>query len=201
MTYYIVYFLTKFVSFFLFPRKVYGWEHIPRQGGFIIASNHVSNMDPVVLGISCLRRINFVAKAELFEKQPLKYILPKLGAFPIKREAADLSALKETLSRLKKSNPVLVFVEGTRRIGNAVPKAQSGVGFLAAKSGLPVIPVYVNGTQNVMPPRSKKLHRKPVTVRFGPPVKLDLTKDYKDIAQTILDAIYRIPAGSENASR
>jgi 1-acyl-sn-glycerol-3-phosphate acyltransferase len=192
MVYYIVYFLTKFVSFFCFPRKVHGWEHIPSKGGFIIASNHVSNLDPVVLGISCKRRINFVAKDSLF-KGFLGWVLPKLGAFPIKRGAADLGALKETLKRLKQGNPVLVFVEGTRRIGDAVPKAESGVGFLAVKSGLPVIPVYVDGTQNAMPPGSKRISRQSVTVRFAPPVVIDPKAEYAAIAQDILQAIYSIP--------
>ena len=192
MIYYIIYFSTKIVSFFFFPRKVYGHEFIPREGGFIIASNHVSNMDPIVLGISCLRRINFVAKYELFQKQPLGFILPKLGAFPIKRDSADFGALKEAISRLKKGKPVLVFVEGTRRIDDAKPVAQSGVGFMAVKAKVPVIPVYIEGTQNVMPPGAKFFKRKPVTVRFGPPVSFDTTQSYEVIAQKILGDIYAL---------
>ncbi len=190
MIYYIIYFLTKLLSVIYFPRKVSGHEHIPRFGGFIIASNHVSNLDPVVLGISSLRRINFVAKIELFRKQPLGFILTKLGAFPIKRESADLGALKEAIARLKRGKPVLVFVEGTRRIGNTKPTAQSGVGFIAVKANVPVIPVYIEGTQNVMPPRSKFFKRNPVTVRFGPAVSFDVTESYDVIAQKILDDIY-----------
>jgi len=192
MVYYIVYFFTKFVSFFYFPRKVYGHEYIPRQGGFIIASNHVSNMDPVVLGVSCLRRINFVTKDSLF-KGFLGWLLRKLGAFPIKRGEADLGAVKEALKRLRKGKPVLIFVEGTRRLEGASSKAQAGIGFLAAKTNVPVIPVYVDGTQNVLPPGSKFLTRKPVFVRFGPPVQIDPQAPYQAIADRILQAIYNIP--------
>lgn len=192
MIYYIIYFLTKLVSLVYFPRKITGHEHIPRTGGFIIASNHISNLDPVVLGISSLRRINFMAKIELFQKQPLGFILTKLGSFPIKRGSADLSALKEAIRRLKKGKPVLMFVEGTRRIGNAKPVAQAGVGLIAVKANVPVIPVFVNGTQNVMPPGAKFLKRNPVTVTFGPPVSYDPTLSNEAIAQKILDDIYAL---------
>ena len=192
MIYYIVYFLTKFVSFLYFPRKIYGHEHIPRHGGFILACNHVSNLDPVVMGVSALRRINFMAKIELFQQQPLGFILKKLGAFPIKRGEADFGALKETVKRLKQGKPVLVFVEGTRRVGNAEPQAQPGVGFLAVKACVPVIPVRVDGTQNAMPQGSKSLVRNPVTVRFGAPVPVDPKQPYVEISQSVLNAIYAL---------
>ena len=192
MIYYLTYFFTKAVSFFYFPRRVYGKEHIPAKGSFIIASNHVSNLDPVVLGISTTRRINFMAKIELFQKQPVGFILKELGAFPVKRGEADLGALKEALKRLKKGTPVLVFLEGTRRIGNAPSQAQPGIGFLAVKSGVPVIPVFVSGTEKVMPPGSRSFTRNPVAVHFGPPVNFDPKAPYETIADTILQSIHRI---------
>jgi len=191
MVYYFVYFLTKIVSFFLFPRTIYGQEHIPAKGGCIIASNHVSNMDPVVLGVSCVRRINFMTKDSLF-KGFLGWVLPKLGSFPVKRGEADFGALKEATKRLKKGKPVLIFIEGTRRIGDEPSQAQAGAGFLAVKANVPVIPVYLDGTQKVMPPGSKFPSRRPVTVRFGPPVQFDPQSSYQQIADTILKAIYSI---------
>jgi 1-acyl-sn-glycerol-3-phosphate acyltransferase len=191
MVYYIVYFFTKFVSFFLFPRTIYGKEHIPLTGGVIFASNHVSNLDPVVLGVSCIRRMNFMAKDSLF-KGFLGWLLVKLGSFPVKRGEADLSALKEAIKRLKKGKALLIFVEGTRRIGNELSQAQPGVGFIAVKAGVPVIPVYINGTQDVMPPGSKTVTRKPVTVRFGPAVKTNPQDSYQQIADSILKDIYSL---------
>ncbi len=191
MVYYVVYFLTKFVSFFYFPRNIHGHEHIPAHGGFILASNHISNLDPVVLGISSKRRINFMAKDTLF-KGILGWVLPKLGAFPIKRGAADISAFKETYGRLNNGKPVLIFVEGTRRAENAVPKAQPGIGLVAVRSKVPVIPVFIDGTQNVMPQGSKAMVRGTVTVRFGPAIQFDPKMDYQGIAQVILDGIYSL---------
>ncbi len=192
MIYYIVYFLTKFVSLIYFPRKIYGREYIPEKGGFIIACNHVSNLDPVVMGISCKRRISFMAKYELFQKQPLGFILTKLGAFSVKRGEADFGALKEAVKRLKKGKPVLIFIEGTRQTGEVPSKALPGVGFLAVKANVPVIPVYINGTQDVMPPGSKTLTCKSVTVRFGPAVQHDPKDTYEQISDKILKDIYNL---------
>ena len=190
MIYYLTYFFTKFLSLIYFPRTIYGHEHIPLKGGFVLASNHVSNLDPVVMGISAQRRINFMAKIELFRKQPLGFFLTKLGAFAVKRGEADFGALKEAVKRLKKGQAVLMFVEGTRRIGDTASKAQPGVGFLAVKANVPVIPVYVDGTQNVMPPRSKFFIRNKVTIRFGPPVNFNPRDSYQTIADSILRDIY-----------
>ncbi len=147
------------------------------------------------MGISSLRRINFMAKIELFQKQPLGYILTQLGSFPIKRGGADTTALKEAIKRLKNGIPVLIFVEGTRRIGNAVPVAQAGVGLIAVRAAVPVIPVYIEGTQHVMSPGSKVLKRNPVTVRFGPQVNIDPKQSYTEISKVILDRIYSLSAG------
>ena len=94
-------------------------------------------MDPVVLGICSVRRLNFMAKIELF-KGLLGFFLTKLGAFPFKRGESDFGAMREALRRLKEGHVVLIFVEGTRRIGNEPSKAQAGVGFLAMKSGVPL---------------------------------------------------------------
>src|SRR5471030_135232 len=113
MIYYITYFLTKILSWAYFPYKAFQSRNIPRQGGFILASNHISNLDPVVLGICSVRRLNFMAKIELFHGL-LGFFLTNLGAFPVKRGEADFGAMKEALKRLKKGHGVLIFVEGTR---------------------------------------------------------------------------------------
>lgn len=193
MVYYAVYYLTKAASFFLFPRIITGHEHIPMTGGVIFASNHLSNLDPMVLGISCKRRLNFMAKDSLF-KGFFSWLLPKLGAFPIKRGEADIWALKEALKRLKKGKPVLVFLEGTRQRNGAVRSdPQPGIGFLAVKAGVPVVPVYLEGTQSVMPPGARRLTRHSVRIRFGPQVEYDPKDDYKVIADHILKTIYDLP--------
>jgi len=191
MIYYITYFLTKILSWVYFPFTARQTSNIPRQGAFILASNHISNLDPVLLGICSVRRIDFMAKIELF-KGALGFILPKLGAFPIKRGEADIGAVKETFKRLDKGRVVLIFVEGTRRIGNEPSKAQAGAGFLAMKSGVPVVPVFVNGTDKVMAPGSKFFKRGRVTATFGEPFSVEDAQSYEEASNRILEKIYAL---------
>ena len=191
MIYWIVYFLTKVVSWAYFPFSAHQTRNIPRQGAFILASNHISNLDPVLLGICSVRRINFMAKIELF-KGALGYVLTRLGSFPVKRGEADFGAMKEALKRLKNGRVILIFVEGARRIGNEPSKAQAGVGFLAMKSGVPIVPVYVQGTNKVMAPGTKFLKRGPVSATFGKPFFVSDAPTYEEASQRILDKIYAL---------
>jgi len=191
MIYYITYFLTKVMSWIWFPFTAHNTRNIPLSGGFILASNHVSNLDPVVLGICSVRRLNFMAKIELF-KGLLGFFLTELWAFPVKRGESDFGAMKEALKRLKKGRAVLIFVEGSRRIGNEPTKAQAGVGFLAIKSGVPVVPVFVRGTEKVMAPGTKFFTRGPVSATFGEPFYLKDAPSYEAASQQILDKIYAL---------
>ena len=191
MIYYFTYFGTKVLSWLYFPFSAYQTRNIPRQGGFILASNHISNLDPVVLGICSVRRLNFMAKIELF-KGLLGFFLTQLGAFPVKRGESDFGAMREALRRLKAGRVILIFVEGTRRIGNETTKAQAGVGFLAQKSGVPIVPVYVQGTNKVMAPGTKFFKRGPVYATFGEPFLVNDAPTYEEASQRILDKIYAL---------
>ena len=191
MIYYIVYFLTKVVSWLFFPFTAYNTHLIPRKGGFILASNHISNLDPVLLGICSVRRMNFMAKIELF-KGALGFILVRLGSFPVKRGTADLGAMKEGIKRLKNGRVVLIFVEGTRRIGDAPSHAQPGAGFLAIKSGVPVVPVFLRGTNEVMPPGAQSLKRGRVYATFGEPFLVNDASSYEEASQIMLQKIYAL---------
>ena len=191
MIYYFTYFGTKVLSWLYFPFSAYQTSKIPRQGAFILASNHVSNLDPVLLGICSVRRLNFMAKIELF-KGLLGFFLTQLGAFPVKRGESDLGAMREALKRLKAGRVILIFVEGTRRIGNEPSKAQAGVGFLAMKSRVPIVPVYVKGTDRVMAPGTKFFKRGPVSATFGEPFFINDDPSYEDASQRILDKIYAL---------
>jgi len=191
MIYYFTYFATKVLSWLYFPFTAYHTEKIPRQGAFILASNHISNLDPVVLGICSVRRLNFMAKIELF-KGALGYFLSRLGSFPVKRGESDFGAMKEALKRLKMGRVILIFVEGTRRIGNEPTKAQAGVGFIAMKSKVPIVPVYVQGTNKVMAPGTKFFKRGRVYATFGEPFYVNDATTYEEASQRILDKIYAL---------
>ncbi len=197
MIYYFTYFFTKFLSLLWFPRNVKNLENMPPKGAFILASNHISNLDPPILGISTRRPLHYMAKSELFKNPLVGWWLKKLGAFPIKRGEADFGALKEALKFLKKGEPVLVFVEGTRRIGDTPSRAQSGAGFLAMKANAPVLPVYISGSQHVMPPGSKGFHRSGVTITYGKPFTVSPSLSYQQASQEILEHIYYLAGTSK----
>lgn len=193
MVYWIGYFLTQILCLIYCPRKIYGKENIPARGGFILASNHISNVDPNILGSSFFRRLSYVAKESLFKNKFLSFMLHQVGAFPINRDTADLGAIKETLRRLKQGSPVLIFPEGTRTREASSREVQAGIGLIAVKSGVPVIPAFVEDSDKVMPPGSKFFKRHLVKVYFGKPLYFTKGQPYQDIAQQIMAAILSLP--------
>ena len=188
MIYYISYFFFKTLSALFFPLKVVGREHLPADTGFILASNHISNLDPFILGLASRRRLSYVAKDTLFRNKALSYLLSRVDAFPIKRGASDFRAMRETLRRIKKGLPVVLFPEGTRQPveGGTDKKVHEGIGFIVSKSGAPVIPAYIKDSQRVLAPGTKVLKRHRVTVIFGAPLRFNPTQSYSDIAHEVM---------------
>ena len=191
MIYWIAHALWLIVSKIFFPIKVRGLKNIPSRGGFILASNHLSNLDPMILGLASGRRLNYMAKESLFRNKAFKFILKKVGAYSVKRNAADVRAIKETLKRLERGG-VVIFPEGTRKSGEGSKSIHGGIGLLAVKSGVPVIPVIIRGSDKVMPPGSRFIKYAKVNVRFGRPTRFITQESYQDIAGKIMNDIYSI---------
>ncbi len=193
MFYWIVYYFSKLLSKLFFPITVYGLENLPSSGSYIIASNHISNIDPVAIGATVPRRISFMAKDSLFKNPVLRWILFGLDTFPVRRETADIGALREAIRRLKAGRPLVMFPEGTRAKKNGdARKIQEGVGFLVVKSGVPVIPVKVEDSDKVFPRGAKMFKRHPITLIFGKPITFDAKQDYGEIAQSIMQHIHSL---------
>ena len=172
--------------------KVQGLANIPARGGFVIASNHRSYLDPVVIGSVCPRRINYMARHDLFGVPVLGKLIRAYGTFPVKRGKADLGALREAIRRVNRGFGVLVFPEGTRQSGRGLGKAEPGVGFLAAKVNGPVVPAYVSGTEEAMPRGSKMIQPVGVTVKFGKPLSIAPDQPYEETAVEIMRSIGRL---------
>lgn len=189
MIYYIAYFFFKTLSQIFFPLTVFGREHLPEQEGCVIASNHVSNLDPFILGVASRRRLSYVTKDTLFRNKGLSFLLYRVDAFPIKRGEPDFRAMRETLRRLKQGRVVVLFPEGTRKKGDAAQKVQEGIGFIAAKSTAAVVPAYIEGSQRVLAPGARRLRRSRVTVTFGPPLRFTAGEPYAAIASHIMERI------------
>ncbi|MDD5116744.1 MAG: lysophospholipid acyltransferase family protein, partial [Candidatus Omnitrophica bacterium] len=128
-----------------FRFEVKGRENIPKEGGFILAANHVSYLDPVAVGSACPRPVHFMARDNLFLKPVLNSWLKAVEVIPLKRNAADLTAIKTGLQLVRKGEALALFPEGTRRTGkDKYLNPEPGVGFLAAKGNVPVIPAFVS---------------------------------------------------------
>ncbi len=170
MLYTIGYHLCRWIARIFFAFSVEGQEHVPESGPVILAPNHVSYLDPVVVGIAVTRRVHFMAKKELFRNPLIGWFLRGLQAYPVTRERVDPSTLKRTLSLLAAGQAVLMFPEGTRGDGRALRAAKPGIAVVAARSGAVVVPVFHWGTERVMPRGCRWVRRAPVRVRFGAPL-------------------------------
>ena len=130
----------------LFNLKVYGREYIPRQGGFIIAANHVSYLDPILVSVACPRVINFMAKEELFRNRLFGGFLAMIRVFPVNRHSQDFGAIRQALLRLRQGQILGLFPQGQRGTALDSDKNKQGVGFFAVKGKVSVIPTFVRGS-------------------------------------------------------
>ncbi len=182
--------LVRFVMLFMFRLRKTGTENVPRDGGVILAINHKSDFDPVVVAITAPRKLNFMAKAELFENKFFGGLIKRLGAFPVNRGSGDVGALKVSFKILKSDGAMLIFPEGGRVKKGEKRRAKSGVAMIAQKTNVPVIPVYIGGEYKWM---------RKVTVTYGEPISFDeyagkkLSGDeIQSLADTVLDEIYSL---------
>lgn len=153
-----------------FGLEVSGQEHVPQQGSFIVASNHVSYLDPPVIGVACPRRLSFLARSSLFRHPLLGAFLRGIHAIPLKREEGDLGAVRTAVLRLQRGEPVAIFPEGGRQLSGRLGEAKRGVGLLAAMARVPIVPAVVTGTFQALRPGSRWFARAKIRVAFGPPI-------------------------------
>jgi len=189
MIYWIAHGLIAFLSKIFFPVRVYGFQNIPRNTPIIFASNHQSNLDPILIGLASSRRLSYIAKESLFKNPFFSFVLYQVGAFPIRRDSGDISAIKEALQRLNKGGRIVIFPQGTRMVTLNEAKIQFGIGLLAVKSGAIIIPVYIEGSDHVLPPGAKFFQRGRIRVSFGEPTLFSKDEAYESIARRTMDGI------------
>jgi 1-acyl-sn-glycerol-3-phosphate acyltransferase len=147
--------------------RLEGREHIPMTGPLLVAANHISHLDPPLLAALFPRPLAFVGKAELFEPRWLGWLFAYAGVIPVRRGATDRRSLEQALAVLARGHALAVFPEGTRHASGVLGRAQAGVGLLAARSGAPVLPVAILGTERLVSVRDLR-GRPPLVVRCGP---------------------------------
>lgn len=148
-----------FVKIF-FRIRIVGEENIPKEGGCIICANHSSNWDPVYLVVLLSRRFYFMAKAEIFKIPVIGWVVKKIGMIPVKRNGSDISAVRTAISMLKEGKGLGIFPSGTRVKNDDGADAKAGVAFIAVKTAVPVIPIYIETNYRIF---SK------VTIHIGEP--------------------------------
>ncbi len=155
----------------LYRTRFEGEERIP-AGGAILAGNHVSYLDPVLLWCGTPRPTHFMAKAELWDVPVVGWALPRLWAFPVRRGEADRAAISTATEHLQGGALVGIFPEGTRQRDGSdeLGEANEGVAFIATRAGVPVVPVGIAGTEKAMPPGARVPRFPRVRVWYGHPV-------------------------------
>jgi 1-acyl-sn-glycerol-3-phosphate acyltransferase len=154
-----------------FRVRVTGKENVPQSGAYIVAPSHRSIFDVPFSAYITKRSVRFLAKEELFRKPALNWLFTKLGAVKVERGTADRGALRVLEAALREGSPVALFPEGTRRSGPEIGPLFDGATYLAVKLGVPIIPVGVGGSEQILAKGKllPRLHR--VAVVVGKPIE------------------------------
>jgi 1-acyl-sn-glycerol-3-phosphate acyltransferase len=150
--------------------RVRGLEHVPAEGGFVVAANHTSNADPWPLGIALWpRSLHFMAKHEAW-KPPLKWFIAGVGSFPVRRGEGDAEALANAVRVCREGRVMAMFPEGTRRSKGLrkkhAPRPHTGAARIALDAGVPLVPAALRGLERLG-------RRGPILLLFGSPIALD----------------------------
>jgi 1-acyl-sn-glycerol-3-phosphate acyltransferase len=178
------------VLYGLYRLRARGKENLP-EGGFVLACNHISSLDPWVVGMPLWPRrfLRFMAKSELYWP-PLKYVLNGAGAFPVRRGQRDVVAIETAVQLARDGHVVAMFPEGTRRTKGLVKRFEarprSGAARIALEAGVPLVPAAVKGTDKLL-----LLGR--LTVAYGTPVEIDDLRG-ADVAEAAHEATERLMA-------
>jgi 1-acyl-sn-glycerol-3-phosphate acyltransferase len=176
----------------IWPLTSRGKENVP-QGSVIIICNHLSMVDPFIVGYAAGRRVNFMAKEELFRTPVVGWFIRRFGAFPVDRTRRDPASLRTALSVLKAGEPLGMFPEGTRSTSGSMLEFRTGALRLASRTRSPIVPAAVINTENAMPP-GKFIRPARIAIHFGPPIEVnELYENPKD-EDAMLRAVEQVKA-------
>lgn len=192
LAYHVIAMLGRPVLYGVFRLRARGRKNLPAGGGYVLACNHISNLDPWPVGLPLYPRrwLRFMAKAELYW-WPATYVLDGAGAFPVHRGLADVEAIETAVQLVQEGHVVVMFPEGTRREKGLVkkhqPRPRSGAARIALEAGVPLVPCAVAGTD-----RLSKLG--PVRVAYGPPLEIEDLRAADDLRTASQKATERLMA-------
>ena len=169
--------------------EVIGLENVPKTGPVIIAPNHVSFLDPPLVGSGFDRECRFMARHDLWDKKIMNWLMPRMGAFPVHRGKMDRKAIRLGLEALEKGYALVVFPEGARSDDGTLQKGELGAALFVQKSGAPVVPTAVIGAHEMLPPHAKKLKRSKLKCVYGRPLRFEPGTTREEIIRTIMRSI------------
>lgn len=143
--------VSRLIGVVLFQFRAFGREHMPLTGPVLVCSNHQSFFDPVIVGLTFDRRLNYLARKTLFRFPPFRWLIEFLDAIPLDRDGLGVAGLKECLRRIKQGEMVLIFPEGTRTRDGSVGPIQPGFVMLARRGNVSVLPVGMDGAYDSWP--------------------------------------------------
>ncbi|NJR50253.1 MAG: 1-acyl-sn-glycerol-3-phosphate acyltransferase [Leptolyngbyaceae cyanobacterium CSU_1_3] len=150
-----------------FRGHIYGAHNVPKRGRLLVVSNHASDFDPPLLSCCVGRPVAYMAKEELFRVPVLKQAIQVYGAYPVKRGAADRSAMKAAMASISSGWATGVFLDGTRTSDGRIHEPKLGAAWIAAKTQSPLLPVSLWGTHQIFQKGTAMPHPVPITVRIG----------------------------------
>jgi 1-acyl-sn-glycerol-3-phosphate acyltransferase len=171
LTYRLISYLLVFPVFrLLFRGRTAGNANVPMEGALVVVANHGSHLDPPLLGHALGRPVAFMAKAELFKVPLLGPIIRACGAYPVARGASDREAIRTATDRLEEGWATGVFIDGTRQSDGRVNHPQAGAALLAARAGVPLLPVAIINSHRALGPGGTGIRLVPVHIRIGTPI-------------------------------
>jgi 1-acyl-sn-glycerol-3-phosphate acyltransferase len=170
--------------------RFYGVDRIPAHGGLVLAANHFSWLDPPLVGASCRRRIQFVAKVEAHRVPGLGQLIRAHGTLAIRRGESDRDAVRRMRAVVAEGGVLGMFVEGTRQRSGVPGPIQPGAAMVALQEGVPVVPIAIHGTQHWTP-----RHLAPCSVAYGEPIRFETAargKGYREASERIEHEIRKL---------
>lgn len=150
--------------------EVVGAEKVPTTGAFVLAPVHRSNVDFALTSIITGRPMRYMGKDSIWKSKLLGRFVSMLGAFPVHRGSADRDALKACTEIVKGGSPLVMFPEGTRCSGPVVTELFDGTAFVAARTGVPIVPLGIGGSEAMMPKGAKFLRFSKLVLLVGDPI-------------------------------
>jgi 1-acyl-sn-glycerol-3-phosphate acyltransferase len=178
---------------------VRGLENVPRQGAFLVFSNHQSFLDPILVQAVCPRILHSMAKSTQFGSAIFRRLLTQLYAFPVRRFETDPQAARQVLRRLNAGNGVVIYIEGERSWDGRLQPLRIGTIRLALKAGVPIIPVRIDGAYDAWPRWDRKIKRSRIRIEFRAPLHLPKADTKEERERLVADAADLITAALQPA--